>query len=292
MHYRNETDDVGFDEQILPMHVVGGQGDVLGSVRDELPRRMRCKSLADNIGPGESTYTEYDRNITRLSCNWLQENATDGPWVLYVGLVAPHFPLIAPQQFYDLYADLDIALPKMYADDDRPDHQWLQQWRNCWIHNEFFTEDKVKIALKSYLGLCSFMDDNVGQILQALEATGVAADTQIIYTSDHGDNLGARGLWGKSTFFEEAVAIPTIIAGEGVAPGTVCDTPVALTDVAATIVKEAGADIPDGWAGSRYGILRLRTMIRNGLCLVNTMRPVPSVVPLCCARGVISTSTM
>ncbi|PSW20585.1 DUF4976 domain-containing protein [Photobacterium sanctipauli] len=249
LHYRNDKDDVGFDEQILPMHVVGEKGDILGSVRDDLPRRMKCSSMSEQIGPGESTYTQYDRNITRLSCDWLRDQNRDEPFVLYIGLVAPHFPLIAPQEFYDLYADMDINMPKAYEVSERPDHGWLNQWRKCWIHDEFFDDDKVKVALKSYYGLVSFLDDNIGKILDTLEEVGLKDDTQVIYTSDHGDNMGARGLWGKSTFFEEAGAIPMIMRGPDVKPNTVCDTPVSLVDVSATIVKETGAEIPENWAG-------------------------------------------
>ncbi|MBE9398955.1 sulfatase-like hydrolase/transferase [Pontibacterium sp. N1Y112] len=249
LHYRNETDDVGFDEQILPMHVVGQKGDILGSVRDDLPRRMKCKSMSDQIGPGESSYTRYDRNITDLSCKWLEENANDGPFVLYVGLVAPHFPLIAPEAFYNLYKDMDIPMPKAYEISERPDHGWLNQWRKCWIHDEFFDDEKVLVALKSYYGLVSFLDDNIGKILASLEASGVAGETEVIYTSDHGDNMGARGLWGKSTFFEEAAGIPMIVKGPDIEAGTVCETPVTLVDVASTICEEIALETPANWPG-------------------------------------------
>lgn len=250
LHYRNDHDDTGFDEQILPMHIVGGQGDILGSVRDELPVRFKTSSLAEQIGPGESSYTRYDRNITELACQWLGNNADqEQPWVLYVGLVAPHFPLIAPEEFYNLYADLDFPMPKAYAIEERPAHPWLDQWRECWIHDKYFTDEKVKMALASYYGLCSFLDDNIGQILSALEASGALENTQIIYSSDHGDNMGTRGLWGKSTMFEEAAAIPMIVTGPDIKPNTVCHTPVSLVDAAATIVDAVGCDMPDDWDG-------------------------------------------
>ncbi|RDE24651.1 DUF4976 domain-containing protein [Motiliproteus coralliicola] len=249
LHYKNATDYTGFDQQILPMHVVGEQGDVLGSVRDDLPRRMKCRSMSDSIGPGESSYTQYDRDITELACNWIKEEAGEERFALYVGLVAPHFPLIAPQQFYDLYKDVDIPMPKAYAASERPTHPWLQQWKECWIHDEFFDDDKVRTALRSYLGLCSFLDDNIGKILKALEQAGLAEDTQVIYTSDHGDNMGARGLWGKSTFFEEAAAIPMIMTGPDIEAGTVCETPVSLVDCAATITQQMVGTTPEDWPG-------------------------------------------
>jgi len=249
LHYRNDTDDTGFDEQFLPMHIVGEKGDILGSVRDELPVRFKTQSLSEQIGRGESSYTQYDRNITKLACEWLQNNANDERFVLYVGLVAPHFPLIAPDEFYDLYAEQNFPMPKAYAIEERPSHPWLDQWRECWIHDKFFNEEKVKTALNGYYGLCSFVDHNIGLILKALEESGVAGDTQVIYSSDHGDNMGTRGLWGKSTMFEEAAAIPMITRGPGIEPGSECDAPVSLVDAAATIAKEMTGNLPEDWDG-------------------------------------------
>ena len=78
------------------------------------------------------------------------------------------------------------------------------------------------------------MDHNVGAIMGALDATGLADTTTIIYSSDHGDNAGQRGLWGKSTMYEESAAIPLIMAGPDVPVG-VCETPVSLLDISATI---------------------------------------------------------
>ena len=85
------------------------------------------------------------------------------------------------------------------------------------------------------------MDENVGKVLRALDDAGLAANTRVIYTSDHGDNVGARGLWGKSTFYEESSGVPMIVAGPGVPSGRVVDTPVSHVDCAPTILEAAGA---------------------------------------------------
>jgi choline-sulfatase len=89
--------------------------------------------------------------------------------------------------------------------------------------------------------LCSWLDHNVGQIVRALEDSGLASNTQVIYTSDHGDNLGARGVWGKSTLYEESVKVPMLMAGPGIVPA-VCETPVDLLDLFPTILQGAGID--------------------------------------------------
>ena len=88
----------GFSEEILPMHLAEGDGDVVGLIRDELVVRKGVAKLGPEAGPGESHYTAYDRSIADEACKWLREvpRSQDKPWVLYVGFVCPHPPLITP----------------------------------------------------------------------------------------------------------------------------------------------------------------------------------------------------
>lgn len=249
LHYRNATDDTGFTEQILPMHVLDGIGDLLGAVRDPLPVRHKSRAVATDIGPGESRYTEYDRKITAAACDWLTHHAAQGPWVLFVGWVAPHFPLIAPQEFYDLYPTAGIGLPKACKPDQWPRHPWIDAMRDCFITDRFFTDETRRVAIACYYGLVSFLDHNVGRVLAALESSGTRSETLVIYTSDHGDNMGARGLWGKSTMYEESVAIPLILAGRGIPSGKISQTPVSLVDAYPTLLHAFGQDSTPGVRG-------------------------------------------
>ncbi len=254
LHYRNETDDTGFDEQINPMHVVDGIGDVLGSVRDPLPVRHKSRELSEKLGPGETSYTAYDRDIATAATAWLNEAAqsnSDTPWVLFVSFVCPHFPLVAPPQFYDLYDPESVAMPKQYRPEDRTDHPWIQAWKKCFTHDDYFDDEKRRIAVASYLGLCSFVDDNVGKVLGALEQSGLAATTRVVYVSDHGDNVGARGMWGKSNLYEESVSIPLIVYGPDVPAGKVCRTPVTLADAYATVLDAVGLPVQNERGGGR-----------------------------------------
>jgi len=245
----------GFDEEILPMHIVGGVGDLLGLIRDELPRRVGAMKLGPEAGPGESDYTRYDRDIAAHAVRWLREEAPkhrDKPWVLYVGFVAPHFPLIAPQEFWDMYVGRDLPWPKQYAQDERLRHPFIDRQRVSMCYDDGFTDaDMVKRALTGYFGLTSFMDHNVGKILDEVDALGLWSTTRVLYASDHGDNLGTRGLWGKSTMFEESAGIPMLLAGADVPAGAKVDTPVTLADVFQTTVDSLGiaphpedADLP------------------------------------------------
>ena len=249
LHYRNASDPTGFDRQIIPMHVVDGVGDVLGSVRDPLPVRHRSKSLAEKLGPGETSYTKYDRDIVEETKNWLAEAAEDRdeqPWVLFVSLLCPHFPLVAPEQFFKLYEPADMPLPKQCRPEEREDHPWIDANRNCFTHDLYFDDEKRRLAIASYMGLCSFTDDNVGKVLSALDQSGLADETRVIYVSDHGDNLGARGLWGKSNLFEESAGVPLILSGPDVPVAKICRTPVSLVDGYPSIMDAVGEDFGDG----------------------------------------------
>jgi choline-sulfatase len=97
----------------------------------------------------------------------------------------------------------------------------------------------------AYYGLCTFVDFLIGRVLEALDETGLTSDTRIIYTSDHGENLGARGMWGKSNMYEESARMPLIISGEGIPEGRVCSTTTSLLDSYQTILQGTGIPLTD-----------------------------------------------
>lgn len=238
LHYRSAADDLGFQKSIEPMYL-HGEGDILGCVREPLPQRWVTRKMAEQIGPGETAYTEYDRRVRDAAIKWIGEQdktAPDQPWTAFVSFVAPHFPLIAPKKFYELYGDLGLMPKKPKPENEHP---WMVAFRNCFLYDNF-DEKKIRIALASYYALVSFMDDNVGQVLDALTNSGMRENTVVLYVSDHGDNAGERELWGKSTLYEESVGIPTIIAGPGIQKGKISHTPVTLTDVFPTVLDVAG----------------------------------------------------
>ncbi|MBI11225.1 MAG: sulfatase [Rhodospirillaceae bacterium] len=244
LHYRNETDPTGFDEQILPLHVVDGIGSVSASVKQPLGPPIKTSKLAANIGPGDSGYIRYDQSITEETCAWLKNEAPkrrNKPWVLFCSLVCPHFPLIAPPDFYDMYPHELLETPKG-SSLDYPLHPWIEKFRQVQCHDTFFTDETRKIAIASYYALCSFMDSNVQRIMDALNASGVRDNTLVIYTADHGENLGTRRLWGKSNMYEEASAIPLILSGPDVTAGKVVNTPVTLAEGANTILATLGVE--------------------------------------------------
>jgi len=245
LHFRSADDDNGFTTEHIPLHVVDGVGAPIGLIRDPPPRRKVTLRLAAQAGPGDSDYQRYDDNITALAEAWLAERAArpdDKPWCLFVSLVCPHQPLISRPEWFGLYPQDEVPWPHLYGKNERPTHPYVEALCRSQVFDEGFDEpQKVRRAIAAYFGMVSFVDHNVGRLLQALSANGLAANTRVVYTSDHGDNLGSRGIWGKSNMYEEAAGIPMIIAGPDVPKGVAYTEPVSLVDAFPTIVNCVGA---------------------------------------------------
>ncbi len=246
LHYRYDEDPAGFDTEHIAMQVAGGVGMVWASIREEDKRlNMPSRMLGDYIGPGTGPYTDYDEAVVERTLQWFSDRSAlndDGPWCLYVGLVAPHFPFVVPQEYLDLYPASSLPPAKLHPDDGYRRHPWVEK-QNAMAdtENSFRDEEERLMAMRAYYALTTWMDYNVGRILGGLETAGFGENTTVVYTSDHGDNVGARGLWGKSNLYQESVSIPMIISGPGV-PRQTCDTPVSLLDLSATIPAHFGLD--------------------------------------------------
>ena len=266
LHYQRD-DSHGFDEEVLPMYLSNdGLGDGIGLLRKlEVPYRSPerefgpggpiaingPKMMSDAIGRGESNHTDYDRRITKAACAWLRENGgsePENPWVLYVSFVAPHFPLIAPAEFYDLYPLDAIPQPLQYANHERPRHPVVRALNRIWNYDDYFDDEKMRRARAGYYGLCSFLDHNIGLLLAALNDGGAGENTRIIYTSDHGECLGDRGTWSTSAMYEESVGVPMILHGPDIPKGKEVAEVVSLVDLYPTIVEAIGESLGQGEA--------------------------------------------
>ncbi len=234
LHFRSSSDDYGFTESLLPMHVVNEVGWVQGLPRQDPLPYPEAAEMAREVGVGHTSYTRYDERVTDRAVEWLRDNA-DGsrPWALFVSLVAPHYPLSAPEEFSEPYRGVDLG-PEIGPMSIT--HPAVQAMADFFAYHEHFDPQRVLDARRAYLSLCTWMDHNVGRVLDALDHTGATDDTLVIYTSDHGEMAGNRGLWGKSYMYEDSVRVPMIVAGPGVPRGVVSETPANLVDVAPTVV--------------------------------------------------------
>jgi choline-sulfatase len=262
LHYRRAEDDTGFDRQHEAVHIVGGAGQLWGCVRDPLPASGGGAGLFRRIGAGESDYNRFDRRVADRAIEWLHARAARPaapPAALFVGLVAPHFPLVVPQPYLDLYPPETLPWPKLRPETGHVRHPWVERQSPFnRLDDELGTDEQRRLAIASYLGLVSFLDEQIGRVLAALDDSGLADETLVVYTSDHGDNLGARGAWNKSLMYRESTGVPLILRGAGV-PQRVCATNTSLVDLFPTVLDVLGV-APDAADASLPGRSLLRTL--------------------------------
>jgi choline-sulfatase len=258
LHFRSREDDNGFTEEILPMHVVGGVGWTIGLLREDPPDYTSSSELAEDVGAGNSSYTDYDLAITKAAENWLIErDGSQKTWAAFVSLVSPHYPLTAPQKYYDMYDPADIDLPIGYGEASQPEHSELKKVAEFFDYNRYFNEQKMREGKVAYYGLTSFMDNCVGRVLAALEESGQAENTVVIYISDHGDMMGDQGFWTKQVMYDASAGVPMIAAGPGIPTGRRVKTGTTLLDLAATAVDVTGIK-PDAQSAALPGISLLK----------------------------------
>lgn len=249
LHYRQASDPTGFGAQHEPLHILDGIGLVWGSVRSPLPATRGRSPIFDELGAGESSYNRYDQRVADLACDWIRERGHesgreggDAPWALFVGFVAPHMPLVVPDEWLSKYPLDGIPASKLSGPDDVR-HPWVERLKRHWDHDAALgTDDRRRLARACYFGLISFMDAQVGRLLSVLKEQGFEDTTTVIYSADHGDNLGARGLWNKSTLYRESTSVPMILAGPGIPQASVRHTNVNLVDVYPTAL--AACQVP------------------------------------------------
>ncbi|MEZ4675597.1 MAG: sulfatase-like hydrolase/transferase [Caldilineaceae bacterium] len=243
LHFQGQGTDHGFTQEIEPLHVVEGVGDVLACIRENPPRRYGQRRNIEQAGPGDSTYLQYDRRNSANAAQWLHDHAADeAPWVLFVSLVCPHPPFIAPPALYERYANHDLAMPRQWQPADWPDHPALARLRHFFHLDKPFTEEELQRLHTAYHGTTTFLDQQIGQVLDTLDTLGLTDNTRVIYSSDHGESLGERGHVGKFLMYEETAGIPMMVAGPDVPVGKVVETPVSLVDLFPTIVEAVNAD--------------------------------------------------
>ena len=224
------------------MHVSEGVGDLFSLIRDRTIPRPQLGGLLAKAGPGDSSYTRYDQAIASEAVGFLRRETGHeaGPWALFVSFASPHHPLIAPPEYLAWYPESAAIFPKDYALDARPTHPVLQELRRGLGIDSELDDQTVRRAVVAYYALCSFMDAQVGRVLDALDERGLADDTVVLYTSDHGDTVGEHGLWWKHTMYEGSAGIPMILAGPGVPEGAVVSTNASHVDCYPTMLDAAG----------------------------------------------------
>ncbi len=207
-------------------------------------------------GPGEARFHEPEVDDDRMArsvrrtdeaISWLEEEAPAGrPWTLHLSYQPPHFPLTAPEEFWELYPPEDMDLPFDYP--ATTDHPVVSD-----LHTHFGGTDLDATTLQrlrtGYYALVTAIDEQVGRVLDTLEGGDHADETVVVYTSDHGEILGDHGLWWKCCMYESAVGVPLLLSGPGIPEGEQVGAPVSLVDLVPTIANFVDVPLDEAWSG-------------------------------------------
>lgn len=137
------------------------------------------------------------------------------PFCVVASLTHPHDPYAIPQKYWDMYSDAEIKMPAYCDSLEEADPHSKRLRYVCETDRTPPTDQQIRNARHAYYGAISYVDDQFGAILDALDQSGMADDTIVIVTSDHGEMLGERGLWYKMTFFEGGCRVPLIVSAPG-----------------------------------------------------------------------------
>ncbi|MEM7403666.1 MAG: sulfatase-like hydrolase/transferase [Pseudomonadota bacterium] len=249
LHFRSTEDDNGFSEEVAPMHIINGVGGLVMLLRwsDEEPvQPSQWNMYREESKVGTSDYQDYDREISRLAIEWLREHALkqDKPWVLYVSYVSAHPPFSVPERLWNMYPWQEMPLPNAYLPGERPEHPAYAHLRRTKAITPMTGEEEaLKKMAAGYFGLVTHLDEQIGEVMAAAEALGLADNTRFAYTSDHGESFGNHGLVGKCQLLETAAAVPLVVSGPGIPAGQVVDQITSHVDLYPTIVEGAGASM-------------------------------------------------
>lgn len=197
----------------------------------------------------ESSVMTHDKKVTDNCSKFLLERRTnDKPFFLLAGYLAPHFPLTVPAPYYAPYKD-KVPMPEMPEGvlDRLPLNYKHLRWG---FGTVLATPDQIKRGRELYYGLTQWVDNEIGTLLAALKKSGAAENTMIVYTADHGENRGERGMWWKNCLYETASHIPLVVSWpERWKGGQRRVGSCSLVDVVKTIADSGGANIPGDWNG-------------------------------------------
>ena len=171
-----------------------------------------------------------------------------GPWCAHLSYIKPHWPYIVPAPYHAMYSLNHVPAALRHGVEREDPHPVYEAYMDNRIAKAFQREDVRQKVIPAYMGLIKQADDQLGRLLDHLEATGRMDDTMIVLTSDHGDYLGDHWLGEKDLFHEPSVKIPMIVYDPreeaNVTRGTTCGALVESIDLAATFVEAAGGTVP------------------------------------------------
>ena len=198
-----------------------------------------------------SLQQDFDEEVAFHAARKIFDWARDGdarPFLMVASFTHPHDPYVTPQRFWDLYDDAAIDMPAVpFIPPEARDPHSRRLWEQ-YDRGEFAVSDaEIRKARHAYYGSISYVDERIGQILEALDRAMLTDDTVVAFCTDHGDMLGERGLWYKMSFYDWSTRVPLIMAGPGIPAGRRVRSNCGLVDMLPTLVEIANGGPWDGY---------------------------------------------
>lgn len=217
------------------------------------PKRGLGSALSWRIDPGPDE-EQTDGKVATEAIRLLEENRSR-PFFLAVGFYRPHTPYVAPGKYFELYPLEKVPVPSDPTE-DLEDIPSAALWTKP--PNWNLSDTEMRRSIRAYHAAVSFMDAQVGRVLDAVDRLGLAENTIVVFWGDHGYNLGEHGQWMKQSLFEPAVRVPLIISAPGMSAGEGSPRTVEALDLYATLADLAGLETPSHVQGRS-----LRPLLRN-----------------------------
>jgi choline-sulfatase len=299
MHFIGPDQLHGFHER-LTTDIIGSDFALTADWSEEVPSSPAGATLKTVLDAGHcirSLQIDYDDEVEHCAIQKLYDLARapeQQPFFLTVSFTHPHAPFTSPYEHWQRYRDEEIdmpAVPPLPEDAQDMQTRWLGQARRSDIYP--IDDAMVRNARHAYYGMISYIDDKVGRLMRTLRDAGLDRDTLVVFLGDHGEMMGERGMWFKSTFYEWSCRVPVIVSAPDRFAARRIPQVVSLVDLLPTLVEIAAegrrvdyVDRPDGrslvplleghttsaWpdmAISEYtadGVLAPCRMVRNATC--------------------------
>lgn len=234
-------DSLSWNQRINP---IGRDKTDEGLIKNLIPKRSLGSTLA-YLPDGGTDEEQTDGKVATEAIKLLEQNR-NRPFFLAVGFFRPHTPYVAPKKYFDMYPLDKIKLPYRPANDmdDIPEAALFTKPLNWNL-----PEDKQKEAIRGYYAAVSFVDAQMGRVLDAVERLKLSDNTIIVVISDHGYNLGEHGQWMKQSLFENAARIPFVVSVPGGLKGKSSNRMVELVDLYPTLADLCHLTVPDSLSG-------------------------------------------
>ena len=246
-----------------PRHVVKNRrrGSVILPLNRMPSDRKPETTDGESFDWGPVDVPESDMGDTIIT-DWAVQRLKDRddiPFFLGVGYYRPHIPLFAPSRYFDRFARSPAELPAVRQDDlydlSATARHWAIEPVTAGRHSTVVEHKQWRGAVEAYLACTTFVDHQVGRLMDALDQTSIGDNTIIVLWSDHGWHLGEKQHWGKWTGWERSTRVPLIIVppkklvDQFAPPGSRCDVPVSLIDLFPTLTEMCDVSRPDGLDG-------------------------------------------